>query len=268
MKKFRITQIQFQGKATPAENVNLLEKFFIKSRQYKPDIICTPECTNIITDDKNHLFKSVDFEEDCPIIKMTKIFAKENNVNINLGSLKKKKRGSKKLLNRSFLIDKSGKILSKYDKIHLFDVNINSKENYRESNSFIKGKKLVLSKVNGVKIGLSICYDLRFPNMYRELAKQGAQIILIPAAFTVPTGKAHWETLVKARAIENSLFIVATNMCGTHHLNRKTYGHSLLLDPWGKIKNKCLSNSAILNTTIDLFEISKVRSKIPSVFKD
>ena len=138
------------------------------------------------------------------------MFAKENNVNIHLGSLLLKIKGSKKLVNRSILINAHGRIQSFYDKIHLFDVNINARESHRESHSFIKGDKLVISIINGVKIGHTICYDLRFPVLYRRLAKKGAQIILIPAAFTVPSGKAHWRTLTKARAIENSVFIVAT----------------------------------------------------------
>ena len=129
-----------------------------------------------------------------------------------------------------------------------------------------KGKEIVSTKINGIKIGFSICYDLRFPNLYRTLAKNGVQIILIPSAFTVPTGKAHWEILVKARAIENSTFVIATNMCGTHHSGRKTYGYSLLCNPWGKIINKAYAKPKILNSTIDLQEIAQVRSKLPSIY--
>ena len=140
-------------------------------------------------------------------------------------------------------------------------MNINSFEKYKESDSFIGGKKLILTKINNITFGFTICYDLRFPNLYRTLAKRGAEIILVPSAFTVPTGKAHWKTLLKARAIENSVFIVGTNMCGIHHANRKTYGHSLLLDPWGDIRNKCISKPKIINTTINLDQIIKVRSK-------
>ena len=116
-----------------------------------------------------------------------------------------------------------GKIQSSYDKINLFDVSINSSEIHKESDSFIKGKKLILTKINNVIFGFTICYDLRFPILYRTLAKKGAKIILVPSAFTIPTGKAHWETLLRARAIENSVFIIGTNMCGTHHNKRKTY---------------------------------------------
>ena len=268
MKIFKISQIQFQAKSTPQENANLLESLFKKSQKYNPDLICTPECSNIITHDKKHLFSYATYQINCPIIKKAKNFAKENKVNINLGSLLLKIKGNKKLVNRSILINAHGRIQSFYDKIHLFDVNINARESHRESHSFIKGEKLVISIINGVKIGHTICYDLRFPALYRRLAKKGAQIILIPAAFTVPSGKAHWKTLTKARAIENSVFIVATNMCGTHHSGRKTYGHSLLFDPWGNLENKCLLKPKIINTTVDLDQISIVRKKIPSIFNN
>jgi len=268
MKKFKLSQIQFQAKPTPDENAILLENYFKKTQKFKPDLICTPECSNIITNDKKHLFKYATYQDDCPIIKKTKNFAKKNQVNINIGSLLLKIENKKKLVNRSILINKIGKIQSVYDKIHLFDVNINAKENHRESHSFIKGNEFILTKINKIKIGFSICYDLRFPNLYRRLAKSGAQIILIPAAFTIPTGKAHWETLIKARAIENSSFIVATNMCGTHHSDRKTYGYSILCSPWGKILNQAKSFPKILNTTINLNEIDDVRLRIPSIYHD
>ena len=267
-KKFKISQIQFEAKNSPIENSYLLEKLFIRSQKFKPDLICTPECTNIITNDLNYLFDNVTYQDECPIINISKEFAKKNNVNINLGSLLLKIKRRKKLVNRSVMINSRGKIQSTYDKMHLFDVNIDKVENHRESFSFIKGKKIVLTKINGIKIGHSICYDLRFPLMYRKLVKKGAQIILLPAAFTVPTGKAHWEILVRARAIENSVFVVATNMCGIHHSGRKTYGHSLICDPWGKIKNKSLYKTSILNTIIDINDISKVRYKIPSINHD
>ena len=157
---------------------------------------------------------------------MAKIYAKENNVNINIGSLLLKIKNQKKLVNRSYFINTKGKIAKTYDKIHMFDVNINKKETHRESDTFQAGSNIILLNIDKIKIGFTICYDLRFPNLFRKLAKKGAQIILMPAAFTVPSGKAHWEVMLRSRAIENSLFLVATDMCGTHHTNRKTYGHS------------------------------------------
>ena len=266
MNKFKISQIQFQAGDTPNLNAQLLKKYFIKTKKFKPDLICTPECSNIITNDKKYLFNQSTFQKDCPLIFEAKEFAKLHSVNIHLGSLLLKIEGKKKLVNRSLLIDRAGKIKASYDKIHLFDVDINKFETHRESNSFLKGTKMVISSISGVKIGFTICYDLRFPLLYRQLAKKGAQIILIPAAFTVPTGIAHWETLIRARAIENSVFISATNMCGIHHSGRKTYGHSILCDPWGKILKKCSTKPKILNTVINLDMIEKVRKKIPSIY--
>ena len=268
MSKFKISQIQFQALSKPEDNAKLLKKNFIKTKNFKPDLICTPECSNIITSDKNHLFKFSTLQKECPIIFESKEYAKKNNVNIHLGSLLLKIKGKKKLVNRSILINNKGFIQKIYDKIHMFDVNINNTETHRESHSFIKGDKVVTSNISGIKLGFSVCYDLRFPNLYRKLAKKGAQIILIPAAFTVPTGKAHWETLIKARSIENSVFVVATNMCGTHHGQRKTYGFSLVSDPWGEVLNNCKSRPKIINTIINLKKITEVRKKIPSIYLD
>ena len=150
MKKFKISQIQFQAKNTPLENSNLLEKFLTKSLKFQPDLICTPECSNIITNDIKHLFKYATYQNDCPIIQKAKYFAKKNKVYINIGSLLLKIKNKKKLVNRSILINDKGIIQVKYDKIHLFDVNINDKENHRESHSFSYGNKIVSTKIKGV----------------------------------------------------------------------------------------------------------------------
>ena len=268
MKTINISQIQFEAKSTPFKNAEQLKKLFEKTKKFKPNLICTPECSNIITNDINYLRKNTTFENDCPIINMAKIYAKENNVNINIGSLLLKIKNQKKLVNRSYFINTKGKIVKKYDKIHMFDVNINTKETHRESDTFQAGSNIVLLNIDKIKIGFTICYDLRFPNLFRKIAKKGAQIILMPAAFTVPSGKAHWEVMLRSRAIENSLFLVATDMCGTHHTNRKTYGHSLLVNPWGKIIAKAKTNPKILNTKINLEEVEHARNKIPAILND
>ena len=268
MKKLKISQIQFEAKSTPAENAKILKKFYERTKKFKPDLICTPECSNIITNDKNYLKEKTTYEFNCPILNMSKFYANENNVSINIGSLLLKEKNKKKLVNRSILINSKGKIIKRYDKIHMFDVNISKKETHRESNTFRAGKNIALLNLNNIKIGFTICYDLRFPNLFRKLAKKGSEVILMPAAFTVPSGKAHWEILIRSRAIENSLFIIATNMCGTHHNNRKTYGHSMLVNPWGKIITKARSKSSILNTEINLNEVRNVRKKIPAILYD
>ena len=155
---------------------------------------------------------------------MAKDFAKKNKVNINLGSLLLKVKKQRKLVNRSFFIDNHGVIKKTYDKIHMFDVKINNNEKHQESYLFKAGNKIIFTKINNIKLGMTICYDLRFPNLYRQLAKKDCSIILVPAAFTRPTGKDHWEVLNRSRAIENNVFIVATGMCGNPHMKRKTYG--------------------------------------------
>ena len=147
----------------------------------------------------------------------------------------------------------------------MFDVKINKKEKHHESCLFKAGNKIIYTKINNIKLGMTICYDLRFPTLYRRLAKKDCSIVLVPAAFTRPTGKDHWEILNRSRAIENNIFIVATGMCGNHHMKRNTYGYSLLVDPWGKIVNSTKNKPAILNSTINISEVKKIRKKIPSL---
>ena len=196
---------------------------------------------------------------------MAKNFAKKNNVRINLGSLLLKVKNQRKLVNRSFFIDNNGVITKKYDKIHMFDVKINNKEKHQESSSFKAGDKITFAKINNIKLGMTICYDLRFPSLYRQLAKKDCSIVLVPAAFTRTTGIDHWEILNRSRAIENNIFIVATGMCGVHHMKRKTYGYSILVDPWGKIVNSTKNKPSILNSTINISKVKKIRKKIPSL---
>ena len=268
MNKLKISQVQFQASHIPALNAETLKKNFNNTLKFKPQLICTPECSNIITNDKKFLILSASYQNTCPVLEMAKDFAKKNKVNINLGSLLLKVKNNRKLVNRSFFIDDHGVIKKTYDKIHMFDVKINNKERHQESSLFKAGNKIIFTKINNIKLGMTICYDLRFPNLYRQLAKKDCSIILIPAAFTRPTGKDHWEVLNRSRAIENNVFIVATGMCGNHHMKRKTYGYSLLLDPWGNIINSTKNKPAILNSTINISDVKKIRKKIPSLKYD
>ena len=261
---FRVSCIQLCSSENVEHNLNRTKQLIIKAVKQKSHFILTPEVSSKISLNKKKLLNTATSMDKDFYLNGIRVLAKKYKKWILIGSLILKVSKSR-LVNRSILINSSGKIQSVYNKINLFDVNVNSRETHRESHSFIKGNKIVITKVNGVKIGLTICYDLRFPNLYRKLAKKNAKVILIPAAFTVPTGKVHWETLVRARAIENSVFIVATNMCGTHHSGRKTYGHSLLFDPWGNKENAGFTKTKILNTEINLDKIVKVRKKIPSI---
>ena len=265
MNKLKISQVQFQASHIPTLNAEILEKSFNNTLKFKPNLICTPECSNIITNDKNYLIINASYQNTCPVLKMAQDFAKKNTVNINLGSLLLKIKNQNKLVNRSFFVDHNGVITKTYDKIHMFDVKINNKEKHNESSLFKAGNKIIYTKINNIKLGMTICYDLRFPNLYRQLAKKDCSIILVPAAFTRPTGKDHWEILNRSRAIENNVFIVATGMCGNHHMKRKTYGYSLLADPWGNIINSTKNKPAILNSTINIYDVKKIRKKIPSL---
>ena len=262
--KLKVSLLQIESKGLPKDNLIIIKKYLNKTKKFKPDLICLPECVNILTNDRSYLFDNVTSQNKCPILKECLYFAKTNKVFINIGSLLLKDDKSNKLYNRSIFINSSGKIVDYYDKIHLFDVNLTKKDSYKESKSFNKGNKLVSVNTHWGKIGLSICYDLRFPNLYKDLVKKGVKIILVPAAFTTKTGKDHWEVLLRARAIENSVYIIASAQCGTHHFKRKTFGHSMIIDPWGKIIKKTQSKPTILNSYIDLSLVKKIRKKIPA----
>jgi len=265
-KKLKVCLIQIEGKETPKLNSKLLKKYLIKSLKFTPDIIFTPECLNVITSNKNHLKRVVTTQNNCPVLNECKNFAKEHNIFVSVGSLLLKQNNSKKLLNRSFFINNKGKIISYYDKIHLFDVNINKKETHQESKIFKKGNKIVVVNSPWGKFGLTICYDIRFPLLYRKLVKLGCRFLLIPAAFTVPTGKAHWKILLQSRAIENTCYIIAAAQCGKHHGSRKTYGHSSIIDPWGQAILEASTKPGIFSKTLDLELINSVRLKIPSIY--
>jgi predicted amidohydrolase len=173
-----------------------------------------------------------------------------------------------KLFNRSILINPDGDIISIYDKIHMFDITLKNGESYKESDFYSPGSELKMTKVMGHSVGHTICYDLRYPKMYRALAKKGSQIIVIPSAFTHTTGKAHWHSLIKARAIENGVFILAPNQWGVNNENRSTYGHSLIIDPWGEILAEADNSEMIVNAELDLNRVLDCQNAIPVLDND
>jgi predicted amidohydrolase len=170
-----------------------------------------------------------------------------------------------KVFNRSLLLDTNGEIRARYDKLHMFDIELKHGEAYRESDAIAPGDKAVIVETPWGKLGLSICYDLRFGALYRALAQAGAEFITIPAAFTQTTGQAHWHTLVRARAIETGAFVIAPNQCGHHCDKRYSYGHSLIVDPWGEILADGGSEPGVIYADIDLEQVQKVRSRIPAL---
>jgi len=190
--------------------------------------------------------------------------AKTHKIWLLIGSLRAREAGMDKPFNRSILIAPTGEMAATYDKIHLFDVTLAEGQSYRESSQAAAGDTLTLAKTELANIGLSICYDLRFPNIYRRLALAGAEILTVPSAFTRPTGQAHWHILLRSRAIENACYVIAPAQCGTHPGERETYGHSMIIDPWGEvIAEASADHPQVISAEIDLARVAKVRSQIP-----
>jgi predicted amidohydrolase len=243
------------------KNFQKVDKFINQALSFDPDLILLPECFLFLSN-----LKKTSFTMDHDYILHYQKFTKINKVNLLLGSLPILDKG--KVYNRSILINQEGSISSYYDKIHMFDVILKNNEEYRESDTYTPGSSLKSMKINGDLIGHSICYDLRFPKLFRELSKKSCKAIVVPSAFTYTTGKAHWHCLLRARAIENSIFIVAPNQCGTNEENRSTYGHSLVVNPWGEIISEATDSEMVLNCEIDLKSVEKYQNSIPVLKHD
>ena len=263
MNKFRVACFQTNSSDIPEENIIMLEKIFSKVKRKHFDLVCLPECVSIFSDSKT---KINDYFGKWHQIFLNFIInkAQEFETNILIGSFPYKNK-NKKFLNRSLIICKKGKVLSHYDKINLFDVILGKNEKYFESKNYDSGKKFEVVKLPWGNLGMSICYDLRFPNLYKSLAKRGADFFSIPSAFTYTTGKSHWHTLIRARAIENGCFVFAPAQCGIHRNGRKTFGHSLIVDPWGKVIAEAKNQIDVIDAQIDPELVKNARKKIPSM---
>jgi|TARA_B110001452_G_scaffold191396_1_gene161535 predicted amidohydrolase len=264
---FRVSCIQLKSNNNINYNLKKTEKLILKAIKQKTDLILTPEVSSLFSLNKKQLLKNcTSMKKDLylnGIIKLAKKYKKW----ILIGSLIIKIE-KKKLVNRSVLINQKGKIKAYYDKIHMFDVTLSKKERYFESKTFTAGNKIKSFNLPWGKLGLSICYDLRFPNLYRKLSKSGSIFISIPSAFTETTGKKHWHSLLKARAIENFSYIFAPAQGGTHYNGRKTFGHSLIISPDGKILKELKKKEGIITALINPNLPKKLRSIIPSLKSD
>ena len=259
----KVACLQLTSSSDIYKNLKETKDLSFKAIDKGASFILTPEVTNIISLDRQKLKRSVFLEREDPfLIEFTRI-AKKKSVWILLGSIVIKDNKSK-LYNRSYLINSKGNIQCKYDKIHMFDVKISKKESYKESQIFKPGKKIVVTKTPWGKIGLSICYDLRFPELYRKQVMMGAKLITIPSAFTTTTGKAHWHNLIKTRAIENGSYVLAPAQYGKNSLKRHTYGHSLIVSPWGEVLAEKKVGKGIIMANLDLKQLAKIRANIPS----
>ncbi len=229
------------------------------------EMLFTPEMSGLLDRDARRAAKSLRVEEDDPVLAAACQAAKAHRIWLHLGSLAVLVDNGK-VANRGFVIDREGQVKARYDKIHLFDVDLPTGESWRESSVYSAGSDAVLVSGTPVgKLGLTICYDLRFPALFARLAEADADVIAVPAAFTVPTGKAHWHVLMRARAIEAGLFVVAAAQVGGHEDGRSTFGHSLVIDPWGEVLLDMGDQPGIGFAEIDLTRISDVRSRIPAL---
>lgn len=210
------------------------------------------------------LFAQLAEQDDDLSLKAYRELARELNIHLHIGSLALRA-SPDRAVNRSFLIGPDGAILASYDKIHMFDIDLGNGESYRESANYQPGETAVISDLPWGRIGLTICYDVRFPALYRALAESGASFLAVPAAFTKPTGEAHWHVLLRARAIENGCFVFAAAQGGLHENKRETFGHSLIIDPWGKVLAEGGIEPGFVMARIDPAEVTKARGKIPSL---
>ena len=264
---FRVSCIQLKSNNNIQHNLKKTLKLIKKAISQKTNFILTPEVSSQFSLNKKELMNTCTTMDKDIYIKGIKKIAKKNNVWILIGSLVIKTLKNR-LVNRSILVDNSGKIKAFYDKIHMFDVVLSKKEKYLESKTFSAGKKIKSFKLPWGKIGLSICYDLRFPNLYRKLSKTGSIFLSIPSAFTETTGKKHWHTLLKARAIENFCYVFAPAQGGKHYNGRKTFGHSLIVSPDGKILKELKKSEGVITSSIDQKLPKRLRLRIPSLKKD
>ncbi len=261
---FRAGLIQMRSGRSPAANLDAATKLIGEAKKAGADYVLTPEMTNIMEVSREKLFAGIVAEENDVCLAAFRELARKLALYLHVGSLAIKVLPDK-AANRSFLIDPKGEIAARYDKIHMFDVDLSGGESYRESRNFRAGELAVLADLPWGRLGLSICYDLRFPALYRALAEAGATMLTIPSAFTRQTGEAHWHALIRARAIENGCFVLAAAQGGTHENGRETYGHSLVVDPWGRVLAEGGTEPGVIVAEIDPAAVSAARARIPSL---
>jgi predicted amidohydrolase len=266
-RQIRVACIQLRSSDDVGENIERTSSLIRRAQGQGARFIATPENTCLMAPDGGAKLEKSFAESDDPALPVFCALANELDIWLLIGSLAIKVSPTK-TANRSFLIGPDGRIAARYDKIHLFDVNLPSGETYRESNTVQAGDDAVLANLPWARIGLTVCYDLRFPQLYRTLAKAGAEILAVPSAFTETTGKAHWHVLLRARAIENACFVMAPAQGGEHANGRRTYGHSLIVGPWGEILAEGGTEPGIVAAELDFEAIAAARGKVPALNHD
>ena len=256
--------VQMRSGPSPQTNLDAAVRLIREARERGAQYVLTPEMTNILEVKRERLFAAIAPEESDATLAALRELARRLRIVLHVGSLAIKL-SAEKAANRSFLIDESGEIVARYDKIHMFDVDLAGGESYRESRNYRPGEVAVTADLPWGRLGLTICYDLRFPALYRALAEAGSSFLAIPSAFTKQTGQAHWHVLNRARAIENGAFVFAAAQGGLHENGRETFGHSLIVDPWGGIIAQADAEPGVVLASIDPGEVTAARAKIPSL---
>ena len=272
---FTASCIQFTSARDYEPNIRIVSDLVRRAHDDGADFVMTPENTGLTEPIGKLRREKARDEANHPVLAALCEVAQETGVWLLIGSLAvdlsrepDAGQGEGRLANRSYLVDSSGAIVARYDKIHMFDVDLASGESYRESNAFRPGDRMVLAETPWGVLGMTVCYDLRFPHLYRALAQAGADFLAVPSAFTVPTGKAHWHVLIRARAIENGCFVFAPAQWGEHAEGRRTYGHSLIVDPWGEVLADAGEGIGIVSARIEISAIAKARRMVPSLQHD
>lgn len=264
---FKAACVQLRTGRSMAENIDSAAGLIREAAENGADLILTPEMTSLMELGRKALFDQITPQGEDPALTAFQALAAELGRWLLIGSLAIRTNGDK-AANRSFLIAPDGSVAVTYDKLHMFDVDLAGGETYRESASYAAGSEAVTADLPWGRLGLSVCYDLRFPQLYRTLAKQGAGFLAIPSAFTRGTGEAHWHILLRARAIENGCFVFAPAQGGTHENGRQTYGHSLIVAPWGEILAEAGTEPQVIYADVDPAAIDEARQRIPALHHD
>jgi deaminated glutathione amidase len=264
---FKVACVQLNAARDIAPNIAAASALIRKAKAQGAQFILTPENTGMIEPKRPQMLEKAKPEAEHPAIPAFSALAAELDVWLLIGSLQIKLDAAT-CANRSFLFDDSGRVAARYDKIHMFDVDLKGGESYRESKTFRPGDRAVVTDTPWGKVGLTVCYDLRFAYLYRALAQAGASFLTVPSAFTVPTGQTHWHTLLRARAIETGSFVFAPAQCGEHAEGRKTYGHSLIVAPWGEVLADGGEEPGVITADIDPAKVAEARAMIPALTHD
>ncbi|MEC8641848.1 MAG: carbon-nitrogen hydrolase family protein [Pseudomonadota bacterium] len=276
-KTLRVAALQYCAAGTADETLAQLIPMIGRAADTGAGLVCLPEAATFLAKSRESLQAEAEWEDDSRSLAMLADSATAHGLDLLVGSIFVRRRADSRIVNRAVLIGGDGHIRASYDKIHMFDADVGDGRRYRESDHFAVGNQLVLTESGGVGLGLTICYDLRFPHLYRALGRAGADVITVPAAFTFPSGRAHWHVLLRARAIETGSFIVAPAQCGTHADGRRTYGHAVIISPWGTVLAEAPTdddnaeaggNDAIIHANLDMNNVARARSAIPSLETD